>query len=265
MINKPKLAKNIKKLMPKGRALILAYDHGMEHGTSDFTDKTVNPRYVMDIARKGKFNAIVIQKGIAERYYDKRKDVPLIVKLNGKSRLRVGTPISVQVCSVKEAHELGAIAVGYTIYLGSMNEPVMLKEFGKVEEEAEERGMASIGWMYPRGESIKEITPKIIEYAARAALELGADFAKVNYSGSPESFKKVVNAAGLCNVFSLGGAKKSDKKLLTEARGAMDAGAAGMVVGRNIWQHKEPLKIARALRAIIFDDKSVKEALKYLK
>ena len=106
--------------------MILAYDQGLEHGPTDFNDKNIDPSYIIEIANKGKFNGLVLQKGIAEKYY--RGKVPLILKLNGKTNLLKGEPIAKQLCSVKEAIELGAKAVGYTIYVGSIHEPEMFKE-----------------------------------------------------------------------------------------------------------------------------------------
>ncbi|MCX6750147.1 MAG: fructose-bisphosphate aldolase, partial [Candidatus Pacearchaeota archaeon] len=78
---------NLNKLTTKGKALFLAYDQGLEHGPTDFNDKNVDPKYIIDIAKKGKYNGIVFQKGIAEKYNKeiKQSKVPLIVKLNGKT------------------------------------------------------------------------------------------------------------------------------------------------------------------------------------
>ena len=78
------------KIMKKGKAMYLAYDQGLEHGpSSDFNDKNVDPLYILDIAKKGRFNGVVFQKGIAEKYNKeiRRSKVPLILKLNGKTNI----------------------------------------------------------------------------------------------------------------------------------------------------------------------------------
>ncbi len=253
---------DLSKIITNGKTLLLAYDHGLEHGPTDFRGKSVDPSYVLDIAKRGEFNGIILQKGVAEKYYDSGRDVPLVIKLNGKTSLFRGEPISEQVCSVSEAIDLGAAAVGYTIYLGSAFESRMLEDFGRIEEEAHDMGLPVIAWMYPRGKSVKKVTPKLVAYAARAGLELGADFVKVKYTGSVTSFSKVVQDAGRCRVLCLGGPRLSDREFLQQARDAMSAGASGMAVGRNIWQHSEPLKISRALQEIIFAGKSVEHAMK---
>ena len=250
------------KLLTKGKSLILAYDQGLEHGPIDFTDKNIHPEYILDIAKKGKYNGIILQKGVAEKYYNKQ--APLILKLNGKTSIYKGEPISLQICSVKEALNLGAIAVGYTIYIGLKFESKMLKEFGNIEEEAHKYKIPVFTWVYPRGKSVKKLTTSLIAYASRVGLEIGSDFVKVPYTGSFESFKKVVQAAGKCKVLCAGGHKTTDIGILQETKNVINAGAAGMAIGRNIWQHKHPLKMTKALKKIIFENSPVKDALKVL-
>ena len=83
-----------------GKGMLLAYDQGLEHGPSkDFDQRNVDPAFIMETALKGRFTGVVFQKGVAERFYDGK--VPLIVKLNGKSSLPKGEPISRQLCSVE--------------------------------------------------------------------------------------------------------------------------------------------------------------------
>jgi len=242
--------------------MLLAYDQGFEHGPSaDFNDKNIDPSYIMEIAAQGDFTGVVFHKGIAEKYYTGK--VPLIVKLNGKTSLPKGEPVSTLVCSVEEAISLGAKGVGYTIYLGSANESVMLEEFGEVEEEAHKRGIPAIAWVYPRGEAVKNDTaPEIVAYAARAGLEMGADAVKIKYTGATDSFRWAVRAAGLTKVFMSGGPKApTDESFLGQVKGAMDAGATGLAVGRNVWQHSNPLKMAAALHEIIFNNGQIEKAL----
>ena len=236
-----------------GRSMLLAYDQGLEHGPStDFDDKNVDPAYVMEIAAKGKFNGVIFQKGTAERFYDGR--VPLIVKVNGKSALPKGEPMSRQVCSVEHAVSLGAKGVGYTIYLGSQFESEMLKEFGAVQEDAHKRGIAAIAWIYPRGAAVQNDTSKeTVSYAARTGLELGADAVKIKYTGDPASFSWAVKSAAGVRVFMSGGPKApTDDDFLRQVKGVMEAGGTGLAVGRNVWQNEDPLGMAEKLRKVIF-------------
>ena len=240
--------------LKNGRSVLLAYDQGLEHGPStDFNDENIDPSFVMDLAEKGGFNGVIFQKGVAERFYNGK--VPLIVKVNGKSALVKGDPISRQVCSVEYAASLGAKGIGYTIYLGSEHEAEMFAEFGKIQEQAHERGLPAIAWVYPRGAAVVNDTAKeIVSYAARAALELGADAAKIKYTGDSQSFSWAVKAGAGMKVFMSGGPKApTDEAFLRQVQGAIDAGATGLAVGRNAWQNAEPLKMAESLRKVILE------------
>lgn len=247
----------------KGKGMLLAYDQGLEHGPSkDFNEKSVDPRYIIEIAEKGKFTGLIFQKGVAEKFYDSK--VPLIIKVNGKTSLPKGEPIASQICSVRQAKALGAKAVGYTIYLGSAHENLMLHEFGQIQEEAHRLGLAAIAWVYPRGEAItNDSAPEVVAYAARAGLEVGADAVKIKYTGDSETFKWAVKSAGAAKVFMSGGPKApTDEAFLTQVKGVIDAGGSGLAVGRNVWQHDRPLEMAAALREIIFKGETVETALK---
>ena len=257
----------MQKIMHNEKSLFLAYDQGLEHGPTDFNLNNVNPDYVLKIAENGKYNAVILHHGIAEKYYDKHNAaVPLIVKLNGKTNLFRGDPVSSQVCSIGRAVKLGAEAVGYTIYPGSEFEYKMFKDFSKLVETAHSYGIPIIAWVYPRGKFIQdELSTETIAYAARIGLELGSDFVKINYNNDFEGFKWAVKAAGKTKVLVVGGKKLSDQELLQRTYEVMKAGASGLAVGRNVWQHEKPLEITKALKKIIFDKKSVNEALKILR
>lgn len=248
---------SLEKITKQGKALFLAYDQGFEHGPSDFNEENVDPKRILEIAESGFFTGVILQKGVAEKYYAGRGyKVPLILKLNGKTNLvKDKDPYSPQVCSVKEALEYGASAVGYTIYIGSEFEPKMTAEFGRIEQEAEELGLPVIAWMYPRGRNVPdESDPKVVAYAARVGLELGADIVKVRFTGDKESFRWVVKNAGKTKVVIMGGSKEKEEEFLEKVKMAMEAGAIGVAVGRNVWQSQEPLEVARKLAGVIWPE-----------
>lgn len=245
------------KITRNGKAMLLAYDQGLEHGPTDFNEENVDPKKVIEIAQEGGFTGVILQKGTAEKYYaNNNYSVPLIVKLNGKTNLvKDEDPYSPQICTVKEALSYGALAVGYTIYVGSEYEPQMIKEFGVIEQEAEEAGIPIIAWMYPRGRNVlDESDPKIVAYAARIGLELGADMVKVRYTGDPVSFRWVVRSAGEAKVVMMGGSKEPEESFLEKVKVAIDAGAIGVAVGRNVWQSSEPLEVAKRLDDVIWSN-----------
>ncbi len=244
---------NLDKLTTNGKALFLAYDQGLELGPDDLGDQAVNPEFVLQIAIKGGYNAIVLQKGLAEKYQELQVKIPLILKLNGKTELSGGDPISRQICSVEEAIALGAEAVGYTIYPGSEHESIMMAEFGRIAEQAHQKNLPVIAWVYPRGKSIQDETaPENIIYAARVGLEIGADIVKIKYCGSEECFREAVKAAGKAKVMLAGGPEISETDFLSKVEAAMTAGAMGTVVGRNVWLNENPLAITEKIKKIIF-------------
>ncbi len=245
---------------------MLAYDQGLEHGSEDFNLKNVDPTYILDIALESHYNAVILQSGIAEKYYHEAyKDIPLVVKLNGKTSIPHLTPISRQICSVDRALKIGASAVGYTIYPGSDREPEMFQEFGKIVERAHDYGIPVVAWMYPRGQSVRnDLATDILAYSARIGLELGADFVKLKYNEDLEGYKWVVKNAGRARLMTAGGQKKPPKAFLQEAEDIMKTGATGMAVGRNIWQSTKPFGISHALREIILKNKKASDVMNFL-
>ncbi len=250
-----KRKRNLNKIVKKGKSLIIAYDQGLEHGPeSDFNDKNVNPTYIIKIAKEGKFSALAVGKGIAEKYYKeiRKSKIPLIVKLSGKTKLFKGEPKSEQLGTVKEAIKLKAAGVGYTIHIGSKFEAEMLEDFSKIEKEAHKKGLAVMLWVYPRGKSIKnEFSREILSYSARVGLELGADIVKIKYNKNLSDLKWCVKSAGKTKVVVSGGKKESPEEFLKEAKKIASSGAAGIAVGRNVWQSKKPIELSKELRKII--------------
>ncbi|HEV2316998.1 MAG TPA: fructose-bisphosphate aldolase [Thermoplasmata archaeon] len=261
-----------------GTLLVLPIDQGLEHGPVDFfvNPDALDPDYQFRLARDGRFSAIALHIGLAEKYFHQYAgDVPLILKLNGKTSV----PSDAQAFSpltgtVEDAVRLGADAVGYTVYVGSPAQDRDFNQLTGVREACDRLGMPLIVWAYPRGESISKRGGKeslyAIDYAARVALELGADVVKVNYPvasekdqespapyntlklGPDESFQKVVRSAGRALVLVSGGEKVADAELLKKVRSSMAAGATGIIFGRNLWQRpwKEALDLTRELHGI---------------
>ncbi len=249
-----------------GKALILAYDHGLEHGPVDFDPNpaTADPERVFELAGHDAVTALAVQKGVAEAYYDDyADDVSLLLKLNGTSNLWMGEPDSAVNCSVEYAADLGADAVGFTLYGGSNHEVEMAEEFRDAQEAARDRDLPVVMWSYPRGQGLKDDTaPETIAYAARLGLELGADIAKVKYPGSPEAMEQAVRMAGPTKVVMSGGSKTDDLAFLETVKGALDGGAKGLAVGRNVFQRENPEQILDALEAVIFGGTEPREALR---
>ena len=264
-----------------GTLLVLPIDQGLEHGPMDFfaNPASLDPSYQFELARDGRFSAIAVHVGLAEKYFGEYAgEVPLILKLNGKTAIPSDSmAFSALTGTVEDAVRLGADAIGYTVYVGSPAQDRDFAQFTQVRLEADRLGMPVIVWAYPRGEAIQKKGGRdslyAVDYAARVALELGADIVKVNYPiasekdtespppyntlelGPEEAFHKVVQSAGRAMVLVSGGAKISDELLLPMVRRSMDGGATGIIFGRNMWQRPraEALAITRELHAILRD------------
>lgn len=251
----------IDRLLRNGRGLLMAYDHGFEYGPKQFDMRSVDPAFAVDLANCGHFTGFICQKGIAAKYYDRAvHSVPLILKLNGKTSFREREePLSLQNSTVDEAISLGASAVGYVIHVGSLYEQKMIVEFGKIEQDAHERGLAVLAWMYVTGDDL--VSPgevDILAYAARVGLELNADGIIIKYSGNPESFEWVVANAGAAKVFVVGGPRTDTPyQLLDTTKDVIKSGAAGLAIGRNVWQAKDPEHVAHQLAGELFGDEEL--------
>ena len=248
-----------------GKSLILAMDHGLEHGPVDFENvpEKLDPATVFETATHDAVTAMAVQKGVAEGYYPSYEDdVNLLVKLNGTSNMWMGEPDSAVNCSVDYAAEIGADAVGFTVYSGSNHEVEMFEEFRRVQEKAREYDLPVVMWSYPRGQGLKNDTkPSTISYATRIALEIGADIAKVKYPGSEEAMAHAVDCSGDMKVVMSGGSKTSDYDFLSTVEDTMNAGGNGLAVGRNIWQREDPEPILDALEKVIYEGQTAEAAL----
>lgn len=255
------MSADLNKILRNGKAMFLAYDHGFEHGPTDFNQETIDPKTILKIARdSGVYTALILHEGVAQDYFDPKKEtIPLLVKLNGKTVFHKGEePYSPQLCSVDEAVRLGASAVGYTVYVGSEHETKMMQEFSRIEDEAHAKGLAVTMWAYPRGKHVegKETSKDVVAYAARISLELGADFVKLPYTGDPESFKWVVESAGKVKVLVSGGIKTNTEEFLQEVGDFMKVGTTGLAVGRNVWQSEDPVGISKKIADIVYSYKA---------
>jgi fructose-bisphosphate aldolase, class I len=265
-----------------GTLLLLPIDQGLEHGPRDFfvNPPAKDPEFQLRVAKEGGFSGIVFHIGLAEKYMQRYAgDVPLILKLNGKTEI---TPdkaaFSPCIATVEDAVRLGADAVGYTLYVGSPSQNEDFEQFRKVREDADRYGLPVIVWAYPRGEFIDVKGGRnslyAVDYAARVANELGADLVKLNmpridpekdltaprpyntlHVTREDAVRMVIESAGRALVIFAGGEMENDEELIAKARMAMDAGATGLIFGRNVWQrpHEQALAMSHRIREMLLD------------
>jgi len=193
------------------------------------------------------------------------RDVGLILHLSVSTMAGPDPNYKVLANSVHRAIRMGADAVSVHINIGADREPEMLRDMGVVSEECDNWGMPLIAMMYPRGAKIKdEHDVEAVKLAARVGAELGADIVKTNYTGDPDSFAKVIEGCPV-PVLIAGGSKGNDQQMLKTIEGAMSAGAAGLMVGRNAFQHDNPIAFIHAAAMIVHEGKSADESWDYLR
>jgi class I fructose-bisphosphate aldolase len=247
-----------------GRTVIVPMDHGIATGP---IDGLKDMKMAIENVSMGGANAIVEHKGLVSAGHRRKGgDIGLIIHLSGSTSLSPFPNSKTLVCSVEEAIKLGADAVSIHINLGDDQEKEMLKDFGRVSYEARTWGLPLLAMIYPRGEKIKdEYDVSVIKHAARVGNEMGADIVKVSYTGSVETFREVVEGCSVPVVIAGGAKMDSDRSILEMVKGSIEAGGAGVSIGRNVFQHKDPKKMVRAISSIVNDNYEVDEALKLLK
>ena len=246
-----------------GRTVIVPMDHGVTVGPiAGLEDMQTTIAGVVE----GGANAILIHKGIVRVGHRGRGgDVGLIIHMSGGTALSPDPNAKELVCTVEEAIKLGADAVSVHINLGAETDSEMLSQLGYVSERCMEWQMPLVAMMYARGEKIaNEYDVNFVKHAARVGAELGADIIKVNYTGSVESFAEVVQGCPVPVVIAGGAKMDSDEDIFKMVRGALKAGAAGLSIGRNAFQHEKPARIINALSRMVHDEISVKEAMEIL-
>jgi predicted phospho-2-dehydro-3-deoxyheptonate aldolase len=253
--------RRLKRIMQQdNRTVIVPMDHGVTVGP---IQGITNMQTITDKLVKGGVDAILVHKGIAKRV--DTGDAGLIVMLSGMSNLSPNINAKVQVCSVQEAIRIGADAVSVHVNVGAQDEDKMLQNLGKVAEECEAFGIPLLAMMYPRGPKIpNEHAPEMVAHAARIGAELGADIVKTNYTGTIETFKAVVESCPVPIVIAGGPKCKSLEEVLQTTSDALKAGAAGLSIGRNVFQCDSPTQISKALSAIVHNGASVEQGLKIL-
>ena len=261
--------------------MLLPIDQGIEHGPRDFfpNPASKDPDYQFRLAAEARLLG------------DRLPDRPGHQVLPRLRRQRAADPqgqrqdrhpavatqaLSTFNASVEDAVRLGADAVGYTLYVGSPRQDEDLLQLKGVREDCERYGMPLVIWSYPRGEAIESKGGQgsfyAIDYAARMAMEMGADIVKLNMpkidpdkdkdSPAPyneggfsqeEAISHCVESAGRSLVVLSGGSKIDDDELLEQTRAIMEAGGSGVIYGRNVWQREwsEALEIIEQIKEIM--------------
>jgi len=238
-------------------------DHGVTVGP---IPGLIDMREAVSKMVAGGANAVLMHKGVPRFCHrGEGKDVGLIIHLSGGTAMSPDPNAKELVCTVEEALKIGADAVSIHLNLGAETDRQMMRQLGMVGERCSEWQMPLLAMMYTRGPNISnEFDVNNVKHAARVAAELGSDIVKVSYTGSPESFAEVVNGCHIPVVIAGGEKMESDKEMLTMVADSLKAGAAGVSIGRNVFQHKDPVRMVEALSKVVHDNISINDAIRML-
>jgi DhnA family fructose-bisphosphate aldolase class Ia len=254
---------------PAGVSLICALDHGMTSPTFLEPLADIGARTAEAVA--GGANVIMMSKGmirLAEPAFAPTTSLALL--LSASANPADPQPEVVRIAQVEEALRLGADAVVLFTALGGTAEPGMLRTLAGVGRECAALGMpliaeAEFPTTYAAVEALTEQYGfEYLRRNVRLCAELGADIVKTNWPGDEELFGRLVEAAGGIPVVLAGGSRLQDRELLWRMERAMAAGGIGCSVGRNIFMHRSPRAITRALSRVMRERWSADQAFEEL-
>jgi class I fructose-bisphosphate aldolase len=245
------------------KTIIVPLDHGVSVGP---IAGIVDLRDTVNKVAEGGANAVLMHKGIPRRSHrGKGRDIGLIIHLSASSNLSPYPNTKTLVGSVEDAIRLGADAISFHLNLGDEAERHMLKELGQIATSSDNWGMPLLAMVYARGPKVKsEYDPEVVKHCARLAEELGADVVKVPYTGNIDTFHEVVEGCAIPVVIAGGPRMENDRDILQMAYDSMQAGGAGLSVGRNIFQAKDPSLLVKALHGIVHENQTVEQAIAIL-
>jgi len=245
---------------PDGRAFIVAFDHGMLDGPAKGMEQ---PAKTLRKIAAGGADAILTSYGTALRFAKEIEPLGLILRMDGGgTKLGKMGPGS-QFYTIEDAIRIGADAVAVSAFPGAPEEESSMRMLAKIISDAHAWGIPVMGEMVPGGFDSPDHmrTAESIAIASRIGAELGSDWVKIPYA---EGFEEVTSTCYVPAVI-LGGAKKgSERGMLEKIRTALDVGAKGVAIGRNIFQADDPQAMTAAVAALIHENVSVDEAMNIL-
>jgi 2-amino-4,5-dihydroxy-6-oxo-7-(phosphonooxy)heptanoate synthase len=236
----------------QGRLLVVPLDHSVTDGP--ITGGRGVDRLIGKLAGNG-VDAVVLHKG-SLRYIDQRwfAETSLIVHLSA-STVHAGDPdAKYLVASVEEALRLGADAVSVHVNLGSREEARQIADLAAVSDACDRWNLPLLAMMYPRGPRVTNPRdPKLVAHAVTLAADLGADIVKTLYVGSVDEMADITGNAPVPVIVAGGPRRDNHADVLDYVAEVMRAGAAGVAMGRNVFQSDDPALLTKGMSALIHD------------
>jgi fructose-bisphosphate aldolase/2-amino-3,7-dideoxy-D-threo-hept-6-ulosonate synthase len=246
-----------------GRYFIISLHHGLIHGPlPGLVDMKESITKITNAGASG----IILQKGILRNVYRRQKrELAVIMHLSANTTMGPDQYHTVTVGSVKEALFLGATGVSVQVNIGADSEAEMLRDLGKISTECNVLKVPLFAMMTPGGPMVDDpLNVDSVKHATRVGAELGADVVITNYTGSVDSFKEVVESCPMPVVVSGGPKMKIDLDVLKMVKNSLTAGAAGVAMGRNVFQNENIQGMAQAIAWLLKEDADVEMVYKGL-
>lgn len=253
----------LRRLGRDGRYVIIPMDHGTSIGpVAGLEDATA----AVQAAAAGGATSVVLHKGLARHY--EAANAPgcgLWIHVSASTSRGPDPNAKRTVATVDEVLARGADGISVHVNVGADTEPDQLEGLGATTGAAHARGLPVLAMMYPRGPDVDDpYDPERVAHAARLGEELGADVVKTVYTGDIDTFAHVCRSVGVPVLVAGGERMDDDAQVLNLVADAMEAGAAGISIGRNVFQHAEPRAMTAALAKIVLDRATADEAAKEL-
>ncbi len=239
------------------RGVMLAIDHGYFLGP---TEKLEVPKRTISPLLKY-CDSLMVTRGIVRTSVDPNFPVPIVLRVSGGSSI-IGEDLSNEkiTTSVKDAVRINASALAMSIFVGAKYEHNSLVSLGNLVNEAEEYGLPVLA-VTAVGKELEKRDARYLSLSCRIAAEFGAHIVKTYYC---DNFEKVVNSCPV-PVIIAGGPKIPERDALALTYNGIKAGAAGVDMGRNIWQSQYPIPMIRAVRAIVHSNYNLNQAYELFK
>lgn len=237
------------------RCVMLAVDHGYFLGPTERLEVPSNIiKPLLPYA-----DSLMLTRGILRTSVNPNNGIPIVLRVSGGSSI-VGEDLSNETIttSVEEAIRLNASCLAISIFVGSKHEHQTLSNLAKLVNEGERYGIPVLAVTAVGKEMARDA--RYLSLACRIAAELGAHIVKTYFC---ENFEKVIEGCPI-PVIIAGGKKLQEVDALELAYNAVQHGAAGVDMGRNIWQSDYAVKMIKAVRAIVHENLNVNEAYNIL-
>jgi 3-hydroxy-5-phosphonooxypentane-2,4-dione thiolase len=236
-----------------GRSVMLACDHGYFMGPTNHLEeprKTIEP--LTPFA-----DALAVTRGVLRNCVDPNWDVPIILRVSGgTSILQEDLSDEGIMASMQDAIRLNVSAVALSIFVGTAHEKQTLLNLSKLVDDGEKFGLPVMA-ITAVGKELEKRDSRYLSLACRVAAEIGCHLVKTYYC---EGFSKVVQGCPVPIVVAGGPKLNTERDAFELAFNALNEGAVGVDMGRNIWQNNNPVGMLKAIRAIVHENATVREA-----